>query len=152
MNSQAVISKRTVNAPPAEAYRAFTRAVALREWMCDVATTDVRVGGRLYFWWNSGYYTSGEFTALEPDKEVAFTWHGRGEPGTTQVQVSFAATEGGTEVTLTHSGFGAGPEWDEPRQDSEHGWGIGLENLQSVLETGQDLRLVCRPMLGINLD
>jgi len=152
MSSQTVTVKRTVNAPPSEAYRAFTRAIALREWMCDVATTDVRVGGRVYFWWNSGYYTSGEFTALEPNKALAFTWHGRGEPGATQVQVSFTPTEGGTEVTLTHSGFGAGPEWVEPRQDSEHGWGIGLENLQSVLETGQDLRLVRRPMLGINLD
>ena len=152
MSPQTVICKRTVNAPAAEAYRAFTRAIALREWMCDVATTDVRPGGRLYLWWNSGYYTSGEFTVLEPNKAVAFTWHGRGEPGATQVQVSLTPTEGGTEVTLAHSGFGAGPEWDEPRKDSEHGWGIGLENLQSVLETGQDLRLVRRPMLGINLD
>jgi uncharacterized protein YndB with AHSA1/START domain len=152
MSSQTLIFKRTVNASPAEAYRAFTKAIALREgWMCDVATTDVRVGGRLYLWWNSGYYTSGEFTALEPNKAVAFTWHGRGEPGATQVQVSLTPTEGGTEVTLTHSGFGAGPEWVEPRKDSEHGWAIGLENLQSVLETGQDLRFVRRPMLGINL-
>jgi uncharacterized protein YndB with AHSA1/START domain len=149
MDSQMLQFKRTVNAPATEAYRAFTRAVALREWLCDVAMADARAGGRLYLWWNSGYYACGEFTAVEPDKAVAFTWHGRGEPATTQVQVSLAAAEDGTEVTLTHNGIGEGAEWATARQEIERGWQVGLENLQAVLETGQDLRFVRRPMLGV---
>jgi len=151
MDSQMLQFKRTVNAPATEAYRAFTRAIALREWLCDVAMADARAGGRLYLWWNSGYYACGEFTDVEPNKTVAFTWHGRGEPATTHVQVALTVAAGGTEVTVTHSGIGAGAEWAMARQEIERGWQVGLENLPAVLETGRDLRLVRRPMLGVYL-
>ncbi len=143
--------RRTVNAPPAEVYRAFTNSTALREWLCDSAQADPRKGGRLYVWWNSGYYASGEFNALAPRKRIAFTWHGRGEPESTRVQVSLAEKNGSTLVTLAHSGIGSGKVWTKVTQAILHGWQIALENLQWVLETGQDLRLVRRPMLGISI-
>jgi uncharacterized protein YndB with AHSA1/START domain len=143
---------QTVRAPAAEAYRAFTRSVALREWMCDGAVVDARPGGRLYVWWHSGYYAVGEFTALEPGRRVAFTWQGRGEPGATQVEVVLTPSGDGVEVTLTHAGFGAGDAWHKARSESQDGWTQGMENLKSVLETGQDLRYVSRPMLGIYVE
>jgi uncharacterized protein YndB with AHSA1/START domain len=152
VKTQIVKFKRMVNAPPKEVYRAFTNSTALREWCCDVATTDPRKGGRFYVWWNSGYYASGEFTALTPDKKIAFLWHGRGEPGATRVQIAFAAKNGGTLVTLVHRGFGAGQKWAKVIKEAHAGWSQGLENLQSVLETGWDLRFVHRPMLGIGVD
>ncbi len=43
-----------VAAPPAEVFRAFTRATPLRDWLCDVALADARPGGRIYLWWNRG--------------------------------------------------------------------------------------------------
>jgi uncharacterized protein YndB with AHSA1/START domain len=143
---------QTVHAPAGEVYRAFTRSLALREWMCDGAVADTRPGGRLYVWWHSGYYAAGEFTALEPERRVAFTWHGRGEPGPTQVTVVLSPTADGVEVTLTHDGFGAGDAWHKARSESQDGWTQGMENLKAVLETGQDLRYVLRPMLGIYVD
>lgn len=149
--AQTVKLKRTLNAPPAEVYRAFTNATALREWCCDVAHVIKLKGGPLYLWWNSGYYASGEFTSLVPGKKVAFTWQGRGEPGVTRVQVTLTAKDDGTVVTLTHGGFGSGTKWAQVRRESEHGWQAGLENLQAMLETGQDLRYVRRPMLGVNV-
>lgn len=143
--------KQIVNAPAAEVYRAFTNALVLREWFCDAAQTDPRKGGRVYLWWNSGYYTSGEFVALTPGKKVAFTWHGRREPGATRVQIAMAEKDHRTTVTLTHAGIGAGKAWAKATKEFEREWQSALENLQSLLETGQDLRIVRRPMLGINL-
>jgi uncharacterized protein YndB with AHSA1/START domain len=130
----------------------MTRASELREWNCEQAWTEVRPGGRYHLRWASGYHTVGKFTALEPLQRAAVTWHGSGEPGETAVEVRVEAVDGGTRVTVVHSGFGAGPEWDRPVAESEQGWRTGLENLKSVLETGIDLRVVDRPFLGIYPD
>ncbi len=141
--------KRAIQAPPAQVYRAFTNANGLREWLCDVASSVPRKGGRLYAFWNDGYVAAGEYVAVAPDKKAVFTWHGRGEPAPTRVAVSLAARKGGTQVTLTHSGIGGGKAWAGRYDEFAHAWEIGLENLQSVLETGVDLRISRRPMLGI---
>jgi uncharacterized protein YndB with AHSA1/START domain len=147
--TQAFKFKRTVAAPPAEVYRAFTSPMVLREWLCDSAQADPRKGGRLYLWWNSGYYTTGEYTSLVPDKRIAFTWFGKGEPAPTAVLVSLSQNKAGTAVTLTHSGVGAGKAWQKARAEFQSGWDVLLENLQSVVESGVDLRIARRPMLGI---
>jgi len=148
--TQIIRLQRVVKAPPAEAYRAFTKSIALREWFCDAAQADPRKGGRLYLWWNDGYYAAGEFTAVAPGKKVAFTWYGRGDPEPTQVQVTLTATDNGTMVKVAHK-VGTGRKWAMAIQAFRRGWENGLENLQSVLETGQDLRYVRRPMLGISI-
>jgi uncharacterized protein YndB with AHSA1/START domain len=141
--------KQTVNAPPAEVYRAFTHATALRDWLCDAAQAEAQVGGRLYLWWGSGFYMSGAFAALEPGKKIVFTWDGKGEPAPTKVQVSLKEKNGGTAVTLTHSGVGAGPAWASTVHAITKDWPESLANLTSVLETGIDLRYANRPRLGI---
>jgi membrane-associated protease RseP (regulator of RpoE activity) len=102
-------------------------------------------------WWNGGYYACGEFTALTPGSKIAFTWHGRGEPQDTRVQVSLAVKNDATVVTVAHAGVGSGKLWARTIQAAQRGWTVGLENLKSVIETGQDLRFVRRPMLGINV-
>jgi uncharacterized protein YndB with AHSA1/START domain len=146
--TQTLRFKRTVSAPAAEVYLAFTNSTALREWLCNAATVDARKDGRIHLWWNGGYYTTGEYTALAPNKKVAFTWRGKTEPDKTQVQVSLAEKNGKTTLTLTHTA-GTGKAWAKAVEEFARGWEMFLENLQSVLETGQDLRLTRRPMLGI---
>lgn len=146
---QSLSFSQFVNAPPEQVFYACTNASALREWLCDASQAVPRPGGRLYLWWNSGYYVAGEFTAVEPDQKVAFTWQGRGEPGRTGVEITLQAQSAGTLVKLEHRGLDTGSEWDQARREIQQGWESGLENLASVLETGQDLRFVRRPMLGI---
>ena len=41
--TQTLEYRRSVRAPAAEAYRAFTRATPLRDWLCDVSLADARV-------------------------------------------------------------------------------------------------------------
>jgi uncharacterized protein YndB with AHSA1/START domain len=148
--NRAIKFAQTVNAPPAQVYRAFTNAMVLRRWFCDVAQTDARKDGRVYVWWSNGYCATGEFTMLTPEKKIAFTWRGRGEPAATRVQITLAAKGEQTALVLTHTDLGTGKIWDATAKNIARGWQTGLENLQHLLETGQDLRLVRRPMLGIN--
>jgi len=150
MKNRAIKFAQTVNAPPAQVYRAFTNATVLRRWLCDAAQADARKNGRVYAWWSTGYYAAGEFTTLTPEKKIAFTWRGRGEPAATRVQITLAAKGDRTTIALTHSGLGTGKTWDATAKQIARGWQVGLENLQRLLETGQDLRLVRRPMLGIS--
>jgi len=147
--TQTLKFERNIQASPDQVYRAFTNSTALREWMCDLATTSPHTGGHLYLKWNSGYYSNGKFTGLVPDQTIAFTWKGEGEPGETLVKVTLVKEDGGTHLSLEHSGTGLGEEWTESTKGLQKGWEESLDNLVSVLETGEDLRFVRRPMLGI---
>ena len=68
--------ERTVNAAPADVYRAFIAPQALRNWFCDAAQVDPRAGGRIYLAWNGGYHTAGKFTRLARNESMAYTWRG----------------------------------------------------------------------------
>lgn len=148
---QSVKIKSVVHATGQEIYDAFTHAGALCEWLCDVAEADAHPGGRLYLWWNSAYYASGEYTVLLPGERIEFTWHGRNEPGLTQVSVSLKPIEdGNTQIILTHSGMGSGKVWRNTTREFSRGWKKSLENLRSVMESGIDLRFANRPMIGLS--
>ena len=147
---QALKFQQIVAAPPAEVFLALTNATALREWFCDTALVEPHKGGRVYFAWHQGYYAVGEITKLSADKKVSFTWQGRGEPGPTDVEISIAAKKDGTSVTVVHSGIGGGKKWKGSEAAIKTGWERGLENLASVLGSGQDQRLTLRPMLGVS--
>lgn len=148
VKTQTLKFTRTINAPPAEVFRAFTHPTALRDWLCNAAQTDARKGGRLYLWWNDGVFASGDFTALEPNKKIAFTFHHSREPEPTRIQITLASQNGGTTVTLKHT-VGVGKKWAGTVRAATAAWLGALENLQSVLETGVDLRYARLPRLGI---
>jgi uncharacterized protein YndB with AHSA1/START domain len=139
----------TVEASPAAVYYALTNGAALREWLCTNSQVDTREGGRIYLWWQQGYYASGEFTALEPEKSVAFSWQGRGEARPTDVSISLEANGKSTKVHLVHAGLGDSEKWTQTRQELKQGWQSGLANLKSVLETGLDKRIYDQPFMGI---
>jgi uncharacterized protein YndB with AHSA1/START domain len=149
--TQTLRFEKTIAAPVAHVYRAFTNATALREWMCDVATVDPKPGGRIYLAWVGDFYASGAYEEVVKDEKIAFTWHGRGEPHPTRVEVLLAPRQAGVSVTLVHSGLGEAAPWDQIAQAFRSNWESSLENLASVLEKGPDLRLTRRPMMGIYL-
>ena len=140
--------KLQIAAPPSEVYGTFTNGAALCEWLSDVAQVDARLGGHVYLWWESGYYINGEYLELDPDQKVVFSWYGAGEPGPTRVKVAFTSQADGTLVVLSHQGIGLENAWKKPRKEFKQSWKRALENLKSVLETGQDLRFLNRPRLG----
>jgi uncharacterized protein YndB with AHSA1/START domain len=140
----------TISAPAGQVYRAFTNATALREWLCDTATVQSSPGGRCFLAWNSGYYACGEYTKLQPDREVSVIWNGRDDPAPTRVTVMINALDNGsTTLAIEQTGLENTPLWERTREEISSGWENGLKNLASVLENGPDLRIVTRPMIGI---
>lgn len=146
--------EQTINAPVDLIYRAFTSSTALREWLCDISTTNPEEGGWIYLVWNRGYFSSGYYTKLIPEKSISFRWIGKGEPGWTDVDVTITPLEedGYYKVFLRHSGIGEGEDWAQAREEISKGWKFGMKNLKSTLEEGQDLRFVERPLIGIYTD
>ena len=150
--SQTLTFQKFVKVKPALVYRAFSNSTSLREWFCDVATVDPKPGGRMYVAWSDGYYASGEYLETRPDKRVSFSWNGRGDPRASRVTVRLAKKEGGTLVTIEHSRLGVNQLWAPVVEEIKKGWTYALDNLPSVMETGEDLRFTLRPMIGIIRD
>ena len=143
-----VTAETFVNAPVKPAYRAFTNSTSLREWLSDVATLDPHPSGRMYLWWRGDFYSSGHYLALEEDKCVKFRWFANIDPGPTEVFVTFTEQDGGTLVRLDHE-VPEDESWNGKAETFRENWVESFENLKSVLETGIDLRIANRPMLGI---
>jgi uncharacterized protein YndB with AHSA1/START domain len=145
-----VLTKK-IKAPADLIYRAFTSATSLREWLCDVSTTNQEENGRIYLAWNMGYFASGHFINLVPNEKIVFSWIGKEEPDWTRVEIDISPlqNEDGHLVELRHIGIGNDAAWEKAREEITFGWKLGMENLKSTLEDGRDLRLMDRPLIGI---
>ncbi|HBI00486.1 MAG TPA: hypothetical protein DDY18_02565 [Flavobacterium sp.] len=143
-----VTAEVSVNASVKMAYRAFTNSTSLREWLCDVATVSPHVNGRMYLWWVGDFYSSGHYLELDENKKVKFRWFAHDESAPTEVTVTFEENKAGVKVKLEHA-VPDGASWKEAAEGFKHHWSESLENLKSILETGIDLRISTRPMLGI---
>jgi uncharacterized protein YndB with AHSA1/START domain len=99
-----------------------------REW-----TGEVRVGGR---WRAAGvargqpYALEGEFLEVDPPHKLVHTWHRVGTPGApTTVSYVLDRVDGGTRVTLRHTGFAA----PEACSSVSIGWETAFEKLAEIL-------------------
>lgn len=145
------VVEKNIAAPANLIYRAFTSSRGLREWLCDVSATNPTEGGYICLAWKSGFYATGHYTKLEPNRAISFSWIGRKEPDWTEVDVTInPLNDNGTyNVKVVHKGVGTAPEWETARSEIIKGWQSGIENLKEVLEDGRDLRRMNRPMVGI---
>jgi uncharacterized protein YndB with AHSA1/START domain len=150
-SANALALRRDIRTSPANVYRALTRSSLLRDWFCQASQVEARSGGRVYLWWHPGSAVSGTYTALQPDKKVGLTWIGQDDPGPSRVTIRLAGHNGGTRVTVRQTITARGPAAARSTRRWSQLWSDGLANLQSLLETGQDLRYTRRPMLGINV-
>jgi uncharacterized protein YndB with AHSA1/START domain len=142
---------RIVNASPEDVYYAFSTQQGWRDWMCDSARFEARPGGTYQLSWNSGWFTAGSIKEIERPKRIVLTWRGKEDPDNTEVSLELMAEGDKTKVEIRHVGFGQGETWDQIQEESEKGWEVGLENLVSIFDTGIDLRIARRPLLGIFL-
>jgi uncharacterized protein YndB with AHSA1/START domain len=143
-----VVAETLVQAPLPLAYRAFTNSTSLREWLCDVATVDPHPRGRIYLWWRGDFYSSGHYLELEQNQKVRFRWFSSSDPAPTEITVTFAEQGDCVLVRMAHT-VPDDPAWAKMAASFRQEWQDSLENLKSVLETGLDLRIANRPMLGI---
>jgi uncharacterized protein YndB with AHSA1/START domain len=147
--AQTLTFTQTLKAAPPQVYRAFTSAMMFREWLCDNSLVDARENGSLFLAWNRGYFAAGMYTTLKPDEKIVFSWQGRGEPAATEVDVTLEKQGDETQLTLKQTGIGQGGAWNGSSEHLHDAWKDALENLASYFDTGLDLRIMRRPLLGI---
>ncbi len=140
---------RDINATPEAVYRALTHPLELPYWFCHYAWTEPKPGGEFLVRWRNGWWARGLYESVEKPRRVAFTWQGKDEPGETTAVFEVEPLDQGARVKVTHGGYGDEAVWDKAVYEAEKSWPMALENLESVLTTGIDLREANRPMLGI---
>jgi hypothetical protein len=102
----------------------------------------------MYLWWAGDFYSSGHYLELEENKRVKFRWFSNIDPAPTEVTVTFTEKDGGVNIRMDHD-VPQGEAWQGKPESFRENWQDSLRNLKSVLETGIDLRIAERPMLGI---
>ncbi len=142
---------QVIGALPEDVFYAFATAQGWRNWLCDSARFEARPGGCYQLAWNSGWYAAGTVRKCTRPEMVALTWFGMGDPGPTDVTIELKGKDGGTVVELRHSGFNKGDDWQKSQEEVREVWQIGFENLASIFSSGEDLRIVRRPMLGVTV-
>ena len=101
----------------------------------ETAEAEAVLGGKLHIY-TQGYNAYGEFTRLEQDRAVAFTFNGDAEPPAL-ITVLIEKQGEGCGMTFTVSGDWS--EQDHPGFNAflERTWGRVLDNLKAVLESKQ---------------
>lgn len=82
-------------------------------------------GGRIYEIHADGRQSEwGQVLAWDPPRRLACSWYpGRDSATAQELEVTFAAEDGGTRVTLAHSGWESlGERGPAARNDYDHGW------------------------------
>jgi uncharacterized protein YndB with AHSA1/START domain len=125
---------------PATLFAAWTDSTAMTAWWAiPAATIDLRVGGiyELLFQPEAPAGSRGseqcKILSYVPDRLLSFTWNTPVHLGLaaaqTWVVLEFVATEIGTELRLTHCGFGAGADWDHAKTYFAKAWRRVLHRL-----------------------
>lgn len=139
---------QVIPATPQTIYYMLTNEDALGYWLCDRAYTRLEQKGHvLFYWFNGSWHVAGEFTQLQPDQSVAYTWRVKGEDKITSVSYQLEAVDGGTKITLTHDGLA-----DDETPNYQAEWEKALRNLHASFTTGEDRRITERILIGIYPD
>lgn len=135
-----IVVQQRIDAPPSTVYRYLTESEKWRLWQGVDAAVDSREGGRYSILMANGMSATGEFVELVPNEKVSFTWGWVDSPGippgSTVVEISLQAVDGGTLLVLTHRSVPAG-ELDMHRKGWDH-YTSRLAQAASGMDPGPD--------------
>lgn len=130
----------TLDASPAEVWKAITDAEHLVNWFPMEAQVEAGVGGKINYGWAPEMQNPCQIEIWEPESHLRTSWM---EPvagdaeGTTVASVVdwFIEGDGGkTILRLVHSGFGTGSTWDGEYDGTNRGWEYELRSLRHYLK------------------
>jgi len=146
-----LILRRMLNAPPELAFKAWTSAEHIQQWMrpepgmvVPLASMDLRVGGKFRIQMkkpDGEFFTAaGEFREVKPPERLVYTWawekDGSGaEFGEVEGQPSLITVEvlkrgNRTEFVMTHTRFAS----VESRDSHAQGWNRAVESFAKFVE------------------
>lgn len=144
MSDRSIELSTEIHASPEAVFNALVDADELVRWFPSRAESDPRRGGGFEYAYefeqdpSRDHSYGGQYRDVTPNERVSYPWNGK--LGTTEVEFRLEPANGGTRVTLAHSGWGTGAEWDESLEMHRQGWGFFLGNLKAYLEGGADQR------------
>ncbi len=143
------IDKEVVVAAPIDAaWNAWTTREGITTFFAPDARIEPRVGGAFEIYINP-YAEPGmkgaddmRFLALQPPRMLSFTWNA--PPSLPEVRQQRTVvvirlqpvSERETRVTLHHTGWGDGGEWDKAYAYFDRAWGNVLANLKKRFDSG----------------
>lgn len=130
----------SIDASPAEVWKAITNAEELVNWFPMEAQVKPGAGGSINYGWAPEMQNPCQIEIWEPQSHLRTSWM---EPvagnadGTRAASVVdwFIKGEGGkTILRLVHSGFGTGSQWDDDYDGTNRGWNYELRSLRHYLK------------------
>ena len=137
-----------VAATPEQVWNAWTTREGITGFFAPDAKIEARVGGPFEIYINPlaepGMRGADgmRFMALQPPRMLSFDWNAPPSLPQAREQRTFVVVriepvgEKETRVTLHHTGWGDGGEWDKAYAYFDRAWGNVLGNLKKRFETG----------------
>jgi predicted enzyme related to lactoylglutathione lyase len=128
-----------------KAFEMFAKTDKVQSWLCGKAIIEAKVGGmyEVYNDLDKEDNTRGcKILGIDPHNYLITEWKGPSkyaelmntEGSLTQVCVLFHPVGKFTHVTLIHSGWGIGNEWDEAYEYFVKAWDAALGKLKAVIK------------------
>ena len=131
-----------------QVWEAWTTREGIVSFFAPDARIEPRVGGAFEIFFDPGAPAGSKgadgmrFMALQPKRMLSFDWNAPPHLAEARAQRTFvvlrfeALAERSTRVTLHHTGWGDGGQWDQTYTYFDRAWGSVLGNLQKRFETG----------------
>ena len=131
-----------------QAWEAWTTREGITSFFAPDARVEPRVGGPFQIYIDPGAAPGMKgaddmrFMALQPKKMLSFDWNAPPSLAEARQQRTFVTVrfeslgEKSTRVTLHHTGWGDGGEWDRAYTYFDRAWGGVLGNLKKRFDTG----------------
>jgi uncharacterized protein YndB with AHSA1/START domain len=139
----------TVAATPDQVWEAWTTRAGITSFFAPDAEIDPRVGGAFHIhmdpYGEPGMKGADEmrFMALQPKKMLSFDWNAPPHLAEARAQRTFVivrlapTADGKTQLSIHHTGWGDGGEWDQTYAYFDRAWGFVLGALVTRFESGQ---------------
>lgn len=118
-------------------WRYWTKPKLITQWWSERAKVDIQEGGEYHLSWPAlGCELRGTYTAVEAYNRLVFTWACSNEADAIAREVEVRLDpvgDIGTQLTLTHSAYGASLAEQEKRQKQLDNWTYYLARLHSAL-------------------
>ena len=131
-----------------DAWAAWTTREGIVSFLAPDAQVDPRVGGAFQIYFNplgapgSKGADDMRFMALQPKKMLSFDWNAPPHLPTARAQRTFVVVRFApldakqTRVSLHHTGWGDGDEWDKAYAYFDRAWGNVLAGMKKRFESG----------------
>ena len=145
---RAIDKEVVVKATLEQAWAAWTTREGIVSFFAPDAKVEARVGGAFQIYIDPGAPPGAKgaddmrFLALQPMKMISFDWNAPPSLPAARAQRTFVVVrfvpvdENNTRVTLHHTGWGDGGEWDKAYSYFDRSWVTVLANLKKRFEEG----------------